>query len=92
MEILYSTQENNDSSEHLLKQILIWTGGNKFGFIKTKTNIFSEQQCPVSACSITTDRSYYPESDLVLFRDGFEKPQIPRPANQLWAMYFLESP
>ena len=73
---------------------MLWNGLSSWG-ITEGAEVFLKEKCPVNACTITRDQSEYQESDLVLFRDHFQMPGQrlgPRPANQLWLMYFLESP
>ena len=73
---------------------MLWNGLSSWG-ITEGAEVFVREKCPVNSCTITRDQSEYQKSDLVLFRDHFQIPGQrlgPRPANQLWLMYFLESP
>ena len=89
--MLYSILEDGVNSELPFKRILLWNNAHSWGF-NQETDVFIEQQCPINTCSIASNKSNFLESDLVLFKNSFDKPHIQRPANQIWVMYLLESP
>lgn len=54
--------------------------------------IFHELNCPVKTCELTSDDLRRNVSDLVLFNDRYIPPDGPRPPNQIYALYNMESP
>ncbi|KAF7991003.1 hypothetical protein HCN44_000808 [Aphidius gifuensis] len=77
---------NKTFAEHHPKKIMIPHGMDE---AKTGSDLFIQQSCPISTCVITRDD---PENaDLILFKD-YVTHVGHRPPNQVWALYFLESP
>ncbi|XP_060517098.1 glycoprotein 3-alpha-L-fucosyltransferase A-like isoform X2 [Cylas formicarius] len=71
------------------KVILAYTGLGSWG-AKSGPSVF--QECPVSRCSLTADKSRAADADAIIFKDHFVSPGVPRPMNQIWILYFLECP
>ena len=77
------------SEEQVEKKILLWDGIES---IDEGNGIFFEQNCSVNRCSITTNRSDYRSSDMVMFKDYFSSSKESRPKKQIWMMYMMENP
>jgi glycoprotein 3-alpha-L-fucosyltransferase len=71
------------------KLVLAYNGLGTWG---QKSGPGSFHGCPVSRCSLTDDRSRAADADAILYKDHFIPPSVPRPAKQVWIMYFLECP
>lgn len=54
--------------------------------------IFHELNCPVKTCILTSNDFKRNISDLVLFNAQYTTTNEPRPPNQIYAMYYMESP
>lgn len=79
------------------KTILLWTKLNglpllpiQYGFRKP----FEDLKCPITDCELTTDRSRFNQSSLVLFhlRNRIDYFPQNRPINQRWVHIIYESP
>lgn len=53
---------------------------------------FVDLKCPVQKCRLTTNRAERRTADLVLFHEHYIKTIHQRPANQIYALYNIESP
>ncbi|KAL4223609.1 Alpha-(1 3)-fucosyltransferase 7 [Mactra antiquata] len=73
------------------KTILLFNGFRDWG-VKPGRETFLEQKCPVNNCELVSNIKRAPEVDAVLFRQNVRFPIYPRPRDQIWMMYFLESP
>lgn len=74
-----------------LKTILLFHGKEVWEVRKGRTT-FLEQQCPVSTCKLTWNKSEISSADAVLFRNfPFNKRSSENP-NQIWIYFSLESP
>lgn len=51
-----------------------------------------QDNCPVQNCDISGDRSLAPIADVILWQRYISVPFHRRPPNQVWALFFLESP
>lgn len=74
-----------------VKTILLYNGYKDWG-VKPGRQSFIEQNCPVSACSITDSRRQAATADAILFRQDPRFPPYRRPPNQIWILYLLEAP
>lgn len=55
--------------------------------------VFADLNCPVQKCRLTTNHARERRTaDLVLFHEHYIKSYHPRPANQVYALYNIESP
>ena len=60
--------------------------------VKQGRDVFTNAKCPVSTCSITAARDKASTADLILYKDHYIPPAVPRHAKQIYMMYFLECP
>ncbi|XP_058446761.1 glycoprotein 3-alpha-L-fucosyltransferase A [Malaya genurostris] len=74
-----------------LKTILLYNGLGPWN-VKAGRDVFLNSKCPVSTCSISAAREKAAMADLILFKDHYIPPAVPRPARQIYMMYFLECP
>ncbi|XP_058058186.1 glycoprotein 3-alpha-L-fucosyltransferase A [Anopheles bellator] len=74
-----------------LKTILVYNGLSPWN-VKAGRDVFLSSKCPVSTCSITAQREKAATADLVLYKDHFIPPSVPRSPYQIYMMYFLECP
>ena len=72
-----------------LKRILMWNGVSSWGSVRQGRGEFLKQECPVSSCTITTDRDKADQAELVLFKDHFPLPFFQRPPSQIWMIFML---
>ncbi|GLH12276.1 Glycoprotein 3-alpha-L-fucosyltransferase A [Gryllus bimaculatus] len=75
-----------------LKKILIYNGLSSWASIKPGRDAFLRQKCPVDTCTITANKAEAADADLILYKDHFVNPGVPRPPRQVWVLYFLECP
>lgn len=80
-----------------IKKILLWNkyyGDEDFDYGIGLMSPFIENQCPVTKCSITSDKIFLNQSDLVVvhMRDGFSNIPTVRPEQQQWVFLLWESP
>jgi len=87
-----SVPNNQDDSEAPLKKILLWNGASSWGGLKPGRGVFLKEKCPVSSCVISSNRADADNADLILYKDHFSMPTIPRPLDQVWMLYLLECP
>lgn len=73
------------------KVILVYHGYGSWG-VQPGRNQFKEQKCPVQHCHVTDDRRRINEADIVMFHHSPSRPWAPRPPNQVWLLFMLESP
>ncbi|XP_074660337.1 glycoprotein 3-alpha-L-fucosyltransferase A-like [Tubulanus polymorphus] len=83
----YEKRKPDDAQK--LKTILAWSGLRS---METGRRRFLTDNCPVNQCVLTSDRSKAGTADVILFNNYISKPPGPRPADQIWALYLLESP
>ncbi|KAJ6633793.1 Glycoprotein 3-alpha-L-fucosyltransferase A, partial [Pseudolycoriella hygida] len=69
-----------------LKTVLLYNNWN----MEEDRDVFTE--CPVSTCQLTTDRDEAINADLILYKDIFVPTYVPRSPNQIFMIYYLESP
>ncbi|XP_062554030.1 glycoprotein 3-alpha-L-fucosyltransferase A isoform X1 [Armigeres subalbatus] len=74
-----------------LKTILLYNGLGPWN-VKAGREVFLNSKCPVSTCSITSAREKAITADLILYKDHYIPPAVPRSAHQIYMMYFLECP
>ena len=79
------------SDEKVEKKILLWDGIGSIP-IDEGNGIFFEQNCSVNRCSITTNRTDYRNSDIVMFKDFFSSSKESKPKKQIWMMYMVDNP
>ena len=53
---------------------------------------FLAHGCPVNQCSLTGKPEDAATADLILFNGHVWRPAFARPAQQIWALFMLESP
>jgi len=53
---------------------------------------FIEHGCPVNQCSLSAKYQDVATADMILFTGGIWRPEFPRPPNQIWVLFMLESP
>jgi alpha-1,3-fucosyltransferase len=82
-----------------LKRILLWNSffeKESYGYGFGKVKPFSQNNCPVTNCELTNDKSKINESDFVVvhMRNEFDLNQAPkhRPTKQRWIFALFESP
>ena len=73
-----------------LKTILVYTGLP--ASIRRGQQQFLFDKCAVDKCSLITDKKQGPKADVVLWQQSIQKPSWKKPPNQVWVLYFLESP
>ncbi|PAA78382.1 hypothetical protein BOX15_Mlig026419g1 [Macrostomum lignano] len=71
------------------KTILLYNGLGGEGNGRER---FQRDNCPVSDCIMTGDRSQAATADVIMWQHSVFNPFHKRPAKQIWAVYFLESP
>lgn len=74
-----------------LKTILLYNGLGPWN-VKAGRDVFQNSKCPVSTCSITSAREKAITADLILYKDHYIPPAVPRSLHQIYMMYFLECP
>ncbi|XP_035775611.1 glycoprotein 3-alpha-L-fucosyltransferase A-like [Anopheles albimanus] len=74
-----------------LKTILVYNGLSPWN-VKAGRDVFLSSKCPVSTCTITAQREKAATADLVLYKDHYIPPAVPRSPYQIYMMYFLECP
>jgi hypothetical protein len=79
------------------KVILFWNpffGNQDYGFGLGEREPFEKNNCPVTNCETTNDKSRIGEADLVIvhMRDHVPTPPNNRPQNQRWVFLLYESP
>ncbi|EDS38396.1 glycoprotein 3-alpha-L-fucosyltransferase A [Culex quinquefasciatus] len=74
-----------------LKSILLYNGLGPWN-VKAGRDVFLTSKCPVTTCSITSAREKAVSADLILYKDHYIPPAVPRSAHQIFMMYFLECP
>ena len=85
-------------NKNKIKRILLWESFynlEKKGILKLGERVsFEKQNCPVTNCELTMNRTKYNESDFVLIHmwDKIDKPPTFRPPNQRWVFLLYESP
>ncbi|CAH1786208.1 unnamed protein product [Owenia fusiformis] len=78
------------AAERPIKKIIAYNGlGN---WAKRGRQTLIDQNCPVTECDISDDRSKAAQADALLFQHSLAQPFHKRPPGQIWAVYFLESP
>ncbi|GFO50580.1 glycoprotein 3-alpha-l-fucosyltransferase a [Plakobranchus ocellatus] len=85
-----AVRKQRQSHQVKTKKILVYSGLSAFAVKPGKTT-FSEQKCEVQDCDLTGDRNAFSTADVVLFQSGAGK-NLARKADQIWAIYMLESP
>lgn len=60
--------------------------------LKDGPQAFVDLKCPVQKCRLTTNHAERRTADLVLFHEHYIKTYYQRPANQIYALYNIESP
>ena len=53
---------------------------------------FIAHGCPVNQCSLSGKHDDAATADLILFNGLVWRPAFPRPPNQIWVLFLLESP
>ena len=84
-------------NSHKTKTILFyntWFGNAQFSVGLGVRGPFQRQQCPVTSCETTSDKSRLNESDFVVthMRDSIAELPKNRPPNQRWIFLLYESP
>uniref|UniRef100_A0A182T609 Fucosyltransferase n=1 Tax=Anopheles maculatus TaxID=74869 RepID=A0A182T609_9DIPT len=74
-----------------LKTILLYNGLSPWN-VKAGRDVFLSSKCPISTCAITAQREKASTADLVLYKDHYIPPSVPRSPYQIYMMYFLECP
>jgi len=89
-QIQFTSCQNSTSR---IKTILIWDGVASWGGIRPQEGeeVFKREECLVSNCVLTSDKTAISTADLVIFK-GLHNLPNDRPPGQLWMMYALESP
>ncbi|BFZ05173.1 hypothetical protein BsWGS_08211 [Bradybaena similaris] len=72
------------------RKILLYNGLSGWG-VKRGQETFVENKCTVPHCELTDSHSDLARADVVLFQ-GTSASREPRPQNQKWLLYLLESP
>ncbi|XP_049844781.1 glycoprotein 3-alpha-L-fucosyltransferase A-like [Schistocerca gregaria] len=73
-----------------IRKVLVYNGLGSWSPLRAGRDAF--QHCPVSSCTITTNKAEASDADAILFKDHFVNPGVHRPARQVWILYFLECP
>lgn len=60
--------------------------------VQDGTKTFLDLNCPVNKCRLTTNHRERQSADLVLFHEHYHETHLPRPPNQVYALYNIESP
>lgn len=89
-QLMYVPPNYNKNKE--IKTILSANGLVDWWSIKEGTDLFSNLKCPVDRCRLTTNNSELSTADMVLFHDGPIPTNTTRPPNQIYAVYYTESP
>lgn len=72
-----------------LKKILVYSG---LGRTPRGQQKFIKDNCPVQNCTLTTRREEANTADAIIFMNNIQVTRHARPPNQIWILYFLESP
>jgi len=72
------------------KQILVYNGLRDG--MRPGSASFKDQNCPVSACELTSSRAAATTADIILFRDHVSPPSVRRPSGQIWMVSWLVTP
>ena len=90
---------NQVSDQTKIFKILVWKGVDKLHewdmlIAKEGREMLQIEECNVQNCELTSDRSQFESSDLVIFHESSDN--IPsgteKPMGQKWMMYTIESP
>lgn len=81
---IIKSKENNESVP--FKTILV------FGNAKNGIEYYDKKLCPVSNCKITVNKQNIDTVDIVLTQHQAFSRGTKSPQNQIWVLYFLESP
>lgn len=90
LEQLMYLPDNYEGYNSTEKVILVYNDLGDWNNVKIKTGAF--HGCPVNRCVLTDDKWRAVDADAIIFSDAFKHPGVYRPPNQLWMLYFLESP
>lgn len=60
--------------------------------VKYGKEMFTDLKCPVDKCRLTNRFSERNYADLILFNEKYVATNDPRPKNQIYALYIMESP
>lgn len=83
---------NTNRESTKIKTILSVNGIAKWWHVDEGKRLFSNLKCPVDKCRLTSDNKERHTADLVLFHDTYIQTTQPRPINQIYALYHMESP
>lgn len=83
---------NSNRESTKIKTILSVNGIAKWWHVEEGIGLFSNLKCPVDKCRLTSDNNERQTADLVLFHDTYKPTIQPRPFNQIYALYHMESP
>lgn len=93
----YSNNFDCFNKKHENKVILAWNsfyGSKNFGYGIGKNQPFINNNCPVTNCELTNDKSRLNEADyaMVLVSDSFDKLPVERASKTRWVWMLIESP
>ena len=74
-----------------MKKILVYSGTGSWG-ITAGRQLFQEQGCSVQDCELVNDHSKLSEADVVLYQSMPSHHNRENRADQIWALFMLESP
>jgi glycoprotein 3-alpha-L-fucosyltransferase len=87
------SQMSNNRSSGKTRTILVFNGVKSTETDKQK---FIAHKCPITDCILTGDHNVASSADAILFEGRISEPSRylhnTRPRDQLWVLYFLESP
>ncbi|XP_050520643.1 glycoprotein 3-alpha-L-fucosyltransferase A-like isoform X2 [Daktulosphaira vitifoliae] len=91
MEQILFVPSNYNRETAPIKKILLYNG---IGYSWEIPRLGQEEfiDCPVSSCSMTTDKSLAPLVEAILFKHKYNGSEHIRPPNQIWIIYFTEGP
>lgn len=89
-QLMYVPPNYNKNKE--IKTILSANGIIDWWRVKEGTDLFSNLKCPVDRCRLTANYSEQSTADMVLFHDHLIPTNKTRPPNQIYALYYTESP
>lgn len=74
------------------KTILLYDGLEAWNLAADGNAYFQDNECPVSTCMISTDRSVASKANMVLYKDRYEPMDVERSTDQVYGLYWRDSP
>jgi glycoprotein 3-alpha-L-fucosyltransferase len=90
-QLMFVPPNYDKAKKRKLKTILLYNGLAPWN-VRQGKEVFKHAKCPVNSCFITAAREKATTADLILYKDHYIPPNVPRQPHQVYMMYFLECP